>query len=149
MQIVHFYVNGKAKELAVQEGEVLTDTLRNQLGLTSVKKGCEVGECGACTVLIDGHAHNSCIYLTAWAEGKHILTVEGLHMETANSILYRRLSLKRLLCSAGSVLQDLSLPVWNWSIPEKSIPAMNCVRPFPDIFAAVPDMKIFSVHWKR
>ncbi len=81
MQIVHFYVNGKPKELAVQEGEVLTDTLRNQLGLTSVKKGCEVGECGACTVLIDGHAQNSCIFLTAWAEGKHILTVEGLRTD--------------------------------------------------------------------
>ena len=74
MQVVHFYVNGKPKELAVQDGEVLTDTLRNQLGLTSVKKGCEVGECGACTVLIDGHAQNSCLFLTTWAEGKHILT---------------------------------------------------------------------------
>ncbi len=78
MQIVHFYVNGKEKEVAVTEGEVLTDTLRERLGLTSVKKGCEVGECGACTVLIDGHAQNSCIFLTVWAEGKHILTVEGL-----------------------------------------------------------------------
>ena len=81
MQIVHFYVNGKPKELAVREGEVLTDTLRDQLGLTSVKKGCEVGECGACTVLIDGHAQNSCIFLTSWAEGKHILTVEGLRTD--------------------------------------------------------------------
>ena len=52
--------------------------LRNEYHLTSVKKGCEVGECGACNVLIDGEAFNSCIYLAVWAEGKNILTLEGL-----------------------------------------------------------------------
>ena len=56
----------------------LTDMLRNDYRLTSVKKGCEVGECGACNVLIDGEAFNSCIYLAVWAEGKDILTLEGL-----------------------------------------------------------------------
>jgi aerobic-type carbon monoxide dehydrogenase small subunit (CoxS/CutS family) len=56
----------------------LTDMLRNDFRLTSVKKGCEVGECGACNVLIDGEAVNSCLYLAAWAEGKDILTLEGL-----------------------------------------------------------------------
>ena len=44
--------------------------LRNRLGLTSVKKGCEVGECGACTVIIDGETYDSCIYLAVWANGK-------------------------------------------------------------------------------
>ena len=52
--------------------------LRNDYRLTSVKKGCEVGECGACNVLINGEAFNSCIYLAVWAEGKDILTLEGL-----------------------------------------------------------------------
>ena len=47
-------------------------------GLTSVKKGCEVGECGACTVIIDGETIDSCIYLAVWAEGKNIRTLEGL-----------------------------------------------------------------------
>ena len=56
----------------------LTDMLRNDFRLTSVKKGCEVGECGACNVLIDGEAVNSCLYLAAWADGKEILTLEGL-----------------------------------------------------------------------
>jgi carbon-monoxide dehydrogenase small subunit len=70
-------VNGKEREVAVDERESLADTLR-RLGCTSVKKGCEVGECGACTVLVDGVSFDSCIYLTLWAEGKRILTVEGI-----------------------------------------------------------------------
>lgn len=78
MKIVHLNVNGTDVELAVEAGESLTDTLRNRLGLTSVKKGCEVGECGACTVLLDGKSVNSCIYLSVWADGHSILTVEGL-----------------------------------------------------------------------
>ena len=56
----------------------LTDMLRDDYRLTSVKKGCEVGECGACNVIIDGECFNSCIYLAVWAEGKEILTLEGL-----------------------------------------------------------------------
>ena len=78
LNIVNLDVNGELHEIAVSAGEILTDTLRDKLGLTSVKKGCGVGECGACTVLIDGIAVNSCIYLTSWAEGKKIITVEGL-----------------------------------------------------------------------
>jgi carbon-monoxide dehydrogenase small subunit len=52
--------------------------LRGSAGLDSIKHGCDVGECGACTVLIDGKPFNSCIYLAIWAEGKTILTLEGL-----------------------------------------------------------------------
>lgn len=71
-------INGEEKEVGIDERESLLDMLRNDLGLTSVKKGCEVGECGACTVLVDGVAIDSCIYLADWAAGKSILTVEGL-----------------------------------------------------------------------
>ncbi len=78
MKIIELTVNGRHAEVAIDERESLTDMLRNRLGLTSVKKGCEVGECGACTVLVDQKAIDSCIYLAAWAEGKHILTVEGI-----------------------------------------------------------------------
>lgn len=56
----------------------LTDLLRDDFRLTSVKKGCEVGECGACNVIVNGECFNSCIYLAVWAEGKEILTLEGL-----------------------------------------------------------------------
>jgi len=81
LKIIHFTVNGKKVELAVDERESLLDTLRNRLDLTSVKKGCEVGECGACTVLVDGEAIDSCIYLAMWADGKSVMTVEGLKGE--------------------------------------------------------------------
>jgi carbon-monoxide dehydrogenase small subunit len=84
IKVIHMKVNGKQVELGVDDRECLTDTLRNRLGLTSVKKGCEAGECGACTVLIDGKATNSCIYLTTWAEGRDIVTVEGIKGENGN-----------------------------------------------------------------
>ena len=60
MQILHMTVNGKDVEVGIDPRESLADTLRERLGLTSVKKGCEVGECGACTVLVDGTAMDSC-----------------------------------------------------------------------------------------
>jgi len=75
-------VNGSEVSIPVDERESLADTLRNRLGLTSVKKGCEVGECGACTVLVDGEAIDSCIYLSLWAEGRKVMTVEGLKSPT-------------------------------------------------------------------
>ena len=78
LKIIQMTVNGEAVELAVDHRETLADTLRGRLGLTSVKKGCEAGECGACTVLLDEKSVNSCIYLTLWAEGRRVLTVEGL-----------------------------------------------------------------------
>lgn len=77
-QTVHFNLNGKDVERTVDVRASLTDMLRNDFRMTSVKKGCEVGECGACNVLIDGEAFNSCIYLAVWAEGKRIRTLEGL-----------------------------------------------------------------------
>lgn len=78
LKIIHMTVNGEEREFAVDERESLLDTLRGRLGLTSVKKGCEVGECGACTVLVDGEAVDSCIYLAMWADGRSVMTVEGL-----------------------------------------------------------------------
>ena len=78
IEILRCTVNNKPVEIGIDPRESLADTLREKLGLTSVKKGCEVGECGACTVLVDGEAIDSCIYLSVWAQGKTILTVEGL-----------------------------------------------------------------------
>ena len=77
-KLIRCNINGKDVEKMVDVRASLTDMLRNDYHLTSVKKGCEVGECGACTVLIDGETFNSCIYLAVWADGKHIRTLEGL-----------------------------------------------------------------------
>ena len=77
-QTVRFNLNGKDVERTVDVRASLTDMLRNDFRMTSVKKGCEVGECVACNVLIDGEAFNSCIYLAVWAEGKKVRTLEGL-----------------------------------------------------------------------
>ena len=71
-------INGRDTEAAVDVRASLTDMLRNEYSLTSVKKGCEVGECGACNVIINGECFNSCIYLAVWADGKEITTTEGL-----------------------------------------------------------------------
>ena len=71
-------INGKERTAMVDVRASLTDMLRNDYSLTSVKKGCEVGECGACAVIIDGECFNSCIYMAIWADGKNITTLEGL-----------------------------------------------------------------------
>ena len=77
-KMIHCRINGKDRDVMVDVRASLTDMLRTDFRLTSVKKGCEVGECGACNVLINGECFNSCIYLAVWADGKDILTLEGL-----------------------------------------------------------------------
>lgn len=69
-------INGMPFQLHAAPGMPLSELLREQ-GLLSVKQGCCVGECGACTVLVDGTAIDSCLFLAAWAEGKEIRTLEG------------------------------------------------------------------------
>ena len=78
---VTFMVNGKEVTLKVNPKERLIDTLREQLKLTGTKEGCSVGECGACTVILDGKAVSSCLILTGQIEESEVLTIEGLETE--------------------------------------------------------------------
>jgi aerobic carbon-monoxide dehydrogenase small subunit len=75
------HVNGKARRAAVQGSETLLDVLRDQFGLTGAKRGCNQGVCGSCTVLVDGKAARSCLFLAALAGKSEIVTVEGLATE--------------------------------------------------------------------
>lgn len=71
-------INGKHRRVEVEPNELLVDVLREKLNLTGTKKGCGTGDCGACTVILDGRAVDSCLTLAVAAEGKEILTIEGL-----------------------------------------------------------------------
>jgi aerobic carbon-monoxide dehydrogenase small subunit len=80
-QIVSFTANGDKREIAVAPNRTLLDALRNEAGLTGTKKGCDVGECGSCTVILDGKPVNACLVLAVEAHGATITTVEGLQAE--------------------------------------------------------------------
>lgn len=75
---VRFKLNGKEEEVTTEPYLRLIDLLRDYFNLTGTKEGCGVGECGACTVLINGRAVNSCLVLAGQIEGSEILTIEGL-----------------------------------------------------------------------
>jgi aerobic-type carbon monoxide dehydrogenase small subunit (CoxS/CutS family) len=71
-------VNGKAYRVEVEHRQTLAEVLRDQVGLTGTKIGCNRGECGACTVVVNGRNLYSCSQLAVWMQGKEILTIEGL-----------------------------------------------------------------------
>ena len=77
-QPIELTVNGEIYEAHIEPNKTLLDVLRDNLELTGTKKGCDMGDCGACTVIINGKAINSCLVLAMDARGKEILTIEGL-----------------------------------------------------------------------
>jgi len=77
-QLMKLTVNGKNHELAVSPSQTLIEVLRNELGLTGTKQGCGIGECGTCTVLLDGQPVNSCLILALDVDGREVTTIEGL-----------------------------------------------------------------------
>ena len=75
--VIHLTINGAARNVAAEPGDLLLDVLRRE-GYWGVKRGCETGECGACAVLLDGEPVNSCLMFAAQAEGRELLTIEGV-----------------------------------------------------------------------
>lgn len=80
-QKMELQVNGRVYEVFVEPWKTLLEVLREELGLTGAKMGCDDGNCGACTVIVDGKAIKSCLMLVPQAKGKKILTIEGLGSE--------------------------------------------------------------------
>ena len=77
-RVLSFTLNGDPIEVVCKDNMTLLDLLREKLGLTGTKKGCEQGECGACTVMLDGKPVNSCCTLAVECEGRDVVTVEGI-----------------------------------------------------------------------
>ena len=75
---ITLHVNGQKVSLETESHRTLLEVLREDLGLTGTKSNCQEGECGACTVMVDGRTVNSCLYLAIRAQGKSVVTVEGL-----------------------------------------------------------------------
>ena len=98
---VSLHVNGRAREDAVADHVLLLDYLREELGLTGTKRGCDGGECGACTVLVDGEPRLACITLAARCAGRQVETIEGL-AQTGRMSACRRRSTKSSARSADS-----------------------------------------------
>ena len=73
-----FHVNGEQQDLLIRPWHTLLEVLREKLGLTGTKRSCQEGQCGACTVLVDGKPVNSCLYLALEAQDREVLTIEGL-----------------------------------------------------------------------
>ncbi len=110
---VKLTVNGAKHKLKVGSQERLLDTIREQLKLTGTKEGCSVGECGACTVIVDDQAVNSCMVLTAQVDGSEIITVEGLETKSGLHPLQRAFIEKQAVqcgfCTPGMLMSALAL----------------------------------------
>ncbi len=80
-KLLSFTLNGKKQSIFISEDALLIDVIRDEIGLKGTKKSCQIGECGACTVLIDGHPVRSCILPALTVENKEVTTIEGLYRE--------------------------------------------------------------------
>ena len=107
-RLLHLTVNGRQREDAVAEHRLLLDYLRDDLGLTGTKRGCDGGECGACTVLIDGEPRLACITLAVRCAGQHIETIEALaadgRMSRLQQAFHEKLGTQCGFCTPGMVM---------------------------------------------
>ncbi len=113
MMEITLNVNAKEYRLSVAEDALLLDVLREDLGLTGTKRGCEVGECGACTVIMDGKTVNSCLVLAVQAEGSDIRTIEGIaengKLHPVQQSFLEHDAVQCGFCTPGMVISAVSL----------------------------------------
>lgn len=102
--VIQLNVNGEARDVLIRPSELLLDTLRERLGLTGAKPGCENGDCGACTVLVDGWPVKSCLMLTAEAVGRQITTVEGLRDALIQKAFVEKNAFQCGYCTSGFLM---------------------------------------------
>ena len=112
-RIINLTINNEKYEVAVEPNQTLVEMLRDELGLTGTKQGCGVGDCGSCTVIMDGKPVNSCLVLALQAEGKSILTIEGLQTDEGLHPLQQAFVNKGAIqcgfCTPGMILSAISL----------------------------------------
>ena len=109
---INLNVNGQAWLLDVEPFETLLDVLRNRLGIKSPKIGCERGDCGSCTVMLDGKTVRSCLILAVETDGQHVVTVEGLGAEKPTPLqqsFIEQNSFQCGFCAPGVVLSATEL----------------------------------------
>ena len=113
MTTLDFTLNGESMSLEVEDGIRLIDLLRDTLGLTGTKEGCGVGECGACTVIVNGKAVCSCITLAASLGGANVITIEGLskngELDAIQQAILDHHALQCGFCTPGIVMSAKAL----------------------------------------
>jgi len=131
---VSFVLNDEACELTLDPRVTLLDALRETLHATGTKKGCDHGQCGACTVLVDGRRVNACLTLTATLEGRRITTIEGLGRERLNAVqaaFVRHDAFQCGYCTPGQVVSCVAL------LDEARAGMPSAVTPEPHAAAAL------------
>ncbi len=112
-KLISLTINNEKYELAVAPNQTLAEVLRYELGLTGTKQGCGVGDCGTCTVIMDGKPVNSCLVLAVQANGKHVLTIEGMQTDQGLHPIQQAFvddgAIQCGFCSPGMILTAKSL----------------------------------------
>jgi len=124
-RLLRITVNGRLREEAVADHALLIDFLREDLGLTGTKRGCDGGECGACTVLIDGEPRLACITLAARCDGQAVETIEALavdgRMSRLQQAFHEKLGTQCGFCTPGMIMAAEALLRRNPSPDEAQI----------------------------